>query len=112
MTAKTTNAANASVRRPLMAATSGASDMTSTTRTAVTAVDAEEQPTSAGKRPRGEEERLFYSEAETATIIGIHRTTLRMLALAGKAPVEAIHVTEHRRVYRKRDVHRLAGLET
>jgi hypothetical protein len=86
--------------------------MTGMTRTAVTAVDAEDPPTSAGKRSPAEDECFFYSEAETASLIGIHRTTLRMLALAGKAPVEAIHVTEHRRVYRKRDVHRLAGLET
>ena len=54
---------------------------------------------------------LFYSEAEAADRLGIHRTTLRSLALMGKAPIEPIHVTEHRRVYRRVDIHRLAGIE-
>lgn len=54
---------------------------------------------------------FFYSEAEAADRLGLHRTTLRSLALAGKAPVEAIHLTEHRRVYRRIDIHRLAGLD-
>lgn len=55
---------------------------------------------------------LFYSESETARLLGIHRTTLRALALAGRAPVEPITLTEHRRLYRRVDVRRLAGLET
>lgn len=55
---------------------------------------------------------FFYSEAEAADRLGIHRTTLRHLALEGKAPVEPVHVTEHRRLYRRVDIHRLAGLET
>ncbi len=54
---------------------------------------------------------LFYSEAEAAARLGLHRTTLRALALRGRAPVEPIALTEHRRVYRRIDVHRLAGLE-
>ena len=54
---------------------------------------------------------FFYSEAEAADRLGIHRTTLRSLALAGKAPVEPVPITDHRRVYRRIDVHRLAGLE-
>ena len=54
---------------------------------------------------------LFYSEAEAAARLGLHRTTLRALALQGHAPVEPIALTEHRRVYRRIDVHRLAGLE-
>ncbi len=54
---------------------------------------------------------FFYSEAEAADRLGIHRTTLRSLALAGKAPIEPIHLTEHRRVYRRVDIHRLAGVE-
>lgn len=54
---------------------------------------------------------FFYSEAEAADRLGIHRTTLRSLALAGQAPVEPIAITEHRRVYRRIDIHRLAGLE-
>jgi DNA-binding transcriptional MerR regulator len=54
---------------------------------------------------------LFYSESEAAARLGVHRTTLRALALAGRAPVEPIAVTEHRRVYRRADIHRLAGLE-
>lgn len=54
---------------------------------------------------------FFYSEAEAADRLGIHRTTLRSLALAGKAPVEPIPLTEHRRVYRRIDIHRLAGIE-
>lgn len=64
--------------------------------------------------PVAHEEHLecfFYSEAEAADRLGIHRTTLRSLALAGKAPVEAIHLTEHRRVYRRIDIHRLAGID-
>lgn len=55
---------------------------------------------------------LFYSETEAAAKLGLHRTTLRSLALAGRAPVEPIPLTEHRRVYRRADIHRLAGLET
>jgi len=58
-----------------------------------------------------EPERLFYSEEETAALLGIHRTTLRTLALAGQAPVEPIRLTRHKRVYRRIDVQRLAGLE-
>lgn len=54
---------------------------------------------------------LFYSEEETAALLGIHRTTLRTLALAGKSPVEPIRLTQHKRVYRRIDVQRLAGLE-
>lgn len=54
---------------------------------------------------------LFYSEEETATLLGIHRTTLRTLALAGEAPIEPIQLTQHKRVYRRIDVQRLAGLE-
>lgn len=54
---------------------------------------------------------LFYSEEETASLLGIHRTTLRTLALAGRAPVEPIPLTRHKRVYRRIDVRRLAGLE-
>ena len=54
---------------------------------------------------------LFYSEEETAALLGIHRTTLRTLALAGEAPVEPVLLTRHKRVYRRIDVQRLAGLE-
>lgn len=54
---------------------------------------------------------LFYSEEETAALLGIHRTTLRTLALMGEAPVEPIRLTKHKRVYRRIDVRRLAGLE-
>lgn len=53
---------------------------------------------------------LFYSEEETAALLGIHRTTLRTLALEGRAPVEPIRLTQHKRVYRRVDVERLAGL--
>jgi len=53
---------------------------------------------------------LFYSEEETAALLGIHRTTLRTLALDGRAPVEPIRLTRHKRVYRRIDVERLAGL--
>jgi len=60
------------------------------------------------ERPRAP---LFYSEEETATLLGIHRTTLRTLALAGEAPVEPVRLTPHKRVYRRIDVQRLAGLE-
>lgn len=63
--------------------------------------------------PRDEREQapLFYSEEETAALLGIHRTTLRTLALEGRAPVEPIRLTRHKRVYRRIDVQRLAGLE-
>ncbi|QKJ20546.1 hypothetical protein [Microbacterium hominis] len=54
---------------------------------------------------------FFYSEAEAADRLGIHRTTLRALALQGKSPVEPIPLTDHRRVYRRIDIHRLAGIE-
>jgi hypothetical protein len=54
--------------------------------------------------------RLFYSEEETAALLGIHRTTLRGLALDGRAPVEPIRLTQHKRVYRRIDVERLAGV--
>ncbi len=65
-------------------------------------------------KPVEHEEHLecfFYSEAEAADRLGIHRTTLRSLALSGKSPVEAIPLTEHRRVYRRVDIHRLAGID-
>ena len=66
----------------------------------------------AGRPPlMGQNGSLFYSESEAAARLGLHRTTLRALALAGRAPVEPIAVTEHRRVYRRADIHRLAGLE-
>lgn len=55
---------------------------------------------------------LFYSEAEAATCLGLHRTTLRALALAGLSPVEPVPITPHRRVYRRIDIHRLAGIES
>jgi hypothetical protein len=58
----------------------------------------------------GDKGSLFYSETEAAARLGLHRTTLRALALAGRAPVEPIPLTEHRRVYRRADIHRLAGL--
>jgi hypothetical protein len=54
--------------------------------------------------------RLFYTEEETAELLGIHRTTLRGLALDGRAPVDPIRLTEHKRVYRRIDVERLAGV--
>ncbi len=50
---------------------------------------------------------LFYSETEAAARLGLHRTTLRALALAGRAPIEPIPLTDHRRVYRRADIHRL-----
>lgn len=63
--------------------------------------------------PRDEHQRapLFYSEEETAALLGFHRTTLRTLALSGASPVEPIRLTQHKRVYRRIDVRRLAGLE-
>jgi len=54
--------------------------------------------------------RLFCTEEETAALLGIHRTTLRTLALAGSAPIEPVVLTEHKRVYRKVDIERLAGV--
>lgn len=55
---------------------------------------------------------LFYSEEEAALLLGIHRTTLRHLAVEGHAPVPPVHITEHKRVYRRIDVERLAGVVT
>lgn len=55
---------------------------------------------------------LFYSEEEAALLLGIHRTTLRHLAVDGKAPIPPVHITEHKRVYRRIDVERLAGVVT
>lgn len=55
-------------------------------------------------------DRLFYSEEETAALLGIHRTTLRSLALSGHAPVEPVEVTQHKRIYRRIDLERLAGV--
>lgn len=57
-----------------------------------------------------EPSRLFFSEDETAALLGIHRTTLRTLALTGRSPVDPVHVTEHKRIYRRIDVERLAGM--
>ena len=76
-------------------------------------MDAAEPNSAAPRRPplMGRNGSLFYSESEAAARLGVHRTTLRALALAGRAPVEPITVTEHRRVYRRADIHRLAGLE-
>jgi len=51
---------------------------------------------------------LFYSEEEAAFLLGIHRTTLRTLAMHDEAPVPAIHITEHKRIYRRIDVDCLA----
>ncbi len=53
---------------------------------------------------------LFYSEEAAAALLGIHRTTLRNLALDGKAPVEPVTITDHKRVYRRIDIERLAGV--
>ena len=73
----------------------------------------EPNSSSAGYPPiQGTTGSLFYSETEAAARLGLHRTTLRALALAGRAPVEPIPLTDHRRVYRRADIHRLAGLET
>jgi hypothetical protein len=73
---------------------------------------AEPNSASAGYPPmQGSSGSLFYSETEAAARLGLHRTTLRALAIAGRAPVEPIPLTEHRRVYRRADIHRLAGLE-
>ena len=55
---------------------------------------------------------LFYSEEEAALLLGIHRTTLRTLAIHGQSPVPPVQVTEHKRIYRRIDVERLAGLVT
>jgi hypothetical protein len=76
-------------------------------------MDTAEPNSAATRRPplEGTNGSLFYSESEAAARLGLHRTTLRALALAGRAPVEPIPLTEHRRVYRRADIHRLAGLE-
>jgi hypothetical protein len=53
---------------------------------------------------------LFYSEEEAALLLGIHRTTLRTLAVHGCSPVPPVQITEHKRIYRRIDVERLAGI--
>lgn len=54
--------------------------------------------------------RLFLSEEEAAAQLGIHRTTLRALALNGRSPIEPVHLTAHKRIYRLRDLERLGGV--
>lgn len=54
--------------------------------------------------------RLFLSEEEAAAQLGIHRTTLRALALDGRSPVEPVQITAHKRIYRLRDLERLGGV--
>lgn len=54
--------------------------------------------------------RLFLSEEEAAAKLGIHRTTLRALALDGRSPIEPVHITAHKRIYRLRDLERLGGV--
>lgn len=87
--------------------------MASRTPSAASQMDTAEPNNPGTRRPplMGRNGSLFYSESEAAARLGVHRTTLRALALAGRAPVEPITVTEHRRVYRRADIHRLAGLE-
>lgn len=70
------------------------------------------QVTETGLAPAARLAPLFYSEEEAALLLGIHRTTLRHLAVDGKAPVPPVHITEHKRVYRRIDVERLAGVAT
>ena len=60
----------------------------------------------------GHLECYFYTEAQTADRLGIHRTTLRNMALEGRAPVEPFQMTEHRRMYRRVDVDKLGGVIT
>lgn len=54
--------------------------------------------------------RLFLSEEEAAAQLGIHRTTLRALALDGRSPVEPVQITAHKRIYRLRDLEQLGGV--
>ena len=54
--------------------------------------------------------RLFLSEEEAAAQLGIHRTTLRALALNSRSPIEPVHLTAHKRIYRLRDLERLGGV--
>ncbi|WP_157549405.1 helix-turn-helix transcriptional regulator [Microbacterium sp. Leaf288] len=74
-------------------------------------IDSEEESDATNNDVPDHLECLFYSESEAADRLGLHRTTLRALALQGRAPIEPIHLTEHRRVYRRIDIHRLAGIE-
>lgn len=88
--------------------------MASRTPSVASLMDTAEPNSPAARRPplEGRNGSLFYSESEAAARLGLHRTTLRSLALAGRSPVEPIPLTEHRRVYRRTDIHRLAGLES
>lgn len=70
------------------------------------------QPTDTQATPASTLAPLFYSEEEAAQLLGIHRTTLRHLAVEGHAPVPPVHITEHKRIYRRIDVERLAGVVT
>lgn len=54
--------------------------------------------------------RLFLSEEEAAAQLGIHRTTLRALAVEGRSPIEPVNLTAHKRIYRLRDLERLGGV--
>ncbi|WP_407361231.1 helix-turn-helix domain-containing protein [Microbacterium sp. LBN7] len=64
----------------------------------------------AGSERRSALPPLFYSEEEAAQLLGIHRTTLRTLAVHGCSPVPPVQITEHKRIYRRIDVERLAGV--
>lgn len=86
--------------------------MESRTPSVASRMDPAEATSPAARPPvEGSNGSLFYSEPEAAARLGVHRTTLRALALAGRAPVEPIAITAHRRIYRRADIHRLAGLE-
>ena len=87
--------------------------MASRTPSAANQMDTEEPNSgSTGSAAARRGDSFFYSEAEAAARLGLHRTTLRALALAGLAPVEPVAITPHRRVYRRIDIHRLAGIES
>lgn len=51
----------------------------------------------------------FLTESEAAALLRVNRTTLRAMALAGKAPVEPVYVTPRKRIYPRRKLELLAG---